>query len=274
MTLREQIQADTTLAIPALTELLKAKIDGDSALRARVAARKAETAAASQARWDKWATDARVDWDASPTTLPRLAAFAGIASMGTVFTAFSAFTPAATSAALYYMLHSTLATAAIFLIADLVTDRRGNATLTAQPRIAQQGLIAALFFANAIALAGMPPLSGFLGKLMVMDALRADAALIWSVILVSSFLMVLGFGRAGSTLFWKSHATGEPADPGRRPEPLAFAAIGGLIAGLVLLALFVTAIGLLLAALVYFLRDINQALRALGLEVRRCLPDA
>ena len=70
---RLQIQADTTLAIPALTELLKAKIDGDSALRARVSARKAETAAAGQARWDKWATDARVDWDASPTTLPRLA---------------------------------------------------------------------------------------------------------------------------------------------------------------------------------------------------------
>lgn len=172
------------------------------------------------------------------TTLPRLAAFSGIASMGTIFTAFAAFTPEATSAALYYLLHSTLATAAVFLIADLVTDRRGNATLTAQPRIAQQGLIAALFFANAIALAGMPPLSGFIGKLMVLDALRADAALIWTVILASSFLMVLGFGRAGSTLFWKSHATGEPADPHHSSEPLAFAAIGGLLAGLVLLTIF------------------------------------
>lgn len=44
-------------------------------------------------------------------------------------------------------------------------------------------------------------------------------------------------------------------------------------AGLVLLALFVAAISLLLGALVYFLRDINQALNALGLEVRRALPD-
>lgn len=172
------------------------------------------------------------------TTLPRLAAFSGIASMGTIFTAFAAFTPAATSAALYYLIHSTLATAAIFLIADLVTDRRGNATLTAQPRIAQQGLIAALFFANGIALAGMPPLSGFLGKLLVLDALRADAALIWTVILVSSFLMVLGFGRAGSVLFWKSHATGDAPDSGRNPEPLAFVAIGGLLAGLIALTIF------------------------------------
>lgn len=172
------------------------------------------------------------------TTLPRLAAFAGIASMGTIFIAFSAFTPQATAAALYYMMHSTLAAAAIFLIADLVTDRRGNGTLTAQPRFAQQGLIAALFFANAIALAGMPPLSGFIGKLLVMDALRDNAVLVWSVILVSSFFMVLGFGRAGSVLFWKSHAVGEPADTHHSAEPLAFVAIGGLLAGLVGLTIF------------------------------------
>jgi multicomponent K+:H+ antiporter subunit D len=164
--------------------------------------------------------------------LPRLAAFAGIASMGTLFTAMAAGTPQATSAALYYMIHSTLATAALFLIADLITDRRQNGTLTAQPRIAQQGLIAAVFFVSAIALAGMPPLSGFIGKLLVMDALRADAPLIWSVILGSGLLMVLGFARAGSTLFWKSHATGEDAAP-HDSEPLAFAAIGALLAGLV-----------------------------------------
>jgi len=172
------------------------------------------------------------------TTLPRLAAFAGIASMGTIFTAFAAFTPEATGAALYYMIHSTLATAAIFLIADMVSDRRGNATLTAQPRIAQQGLLAALFFANAIALAGMPPLSGFIGKLMVMDALREQAALIWSVILGSSFLMVLGFARAGSVLFWKSHATGEAHEAPHQGEPLAFVAVGGLLAALVALTVF------------------------------------
>ena len=170
-------------------------------------------------------------------SLPRLAAFAGIASMGTLFTAMAAGTPQATSAALYYMIHSTLATAALFLIADLITDRRQNGTLTAQPRIAQQGLIAAFFFVSAIALAGMPPLSGFIGKLLVMDALRADAPLIWSVILGSGLLMVLGFARAGSTLFWKSHATGEDAAP-HDSEPVAFVAIGGLLAGLVVLTVF------------------------------------
>ncbi|NOT24883.1 MAG: thiamine pyrophosphate-binding protein [Acidobacteria bacterium] len=70
---RLQILADTTLAIPALTTLLKARIDADPALPPRIAARTAATAAASRVRWDKWTEDAKVDWDASPTTLPRLA---------------------------------------------------------------------------------------------------------------------------------------------------------------------------------------------------------
>jgi multicomponent K+:H+ antiporter subunit D len=39
-------------------------------------------------------------------------------------------------------------------------------------------------------------------------------------------------------LFWKSHAVGEPADPHHSAEPLAFVAIGGLLAGLVGLTVF------------------------------------
>lgn len=68
-----QILADTTLAIPALTRLLAARIADDEALFIRIEARRAETAATSQALREKWARDAKVDWDASPITLPRLA---------------------------------------------------------------------------------------------------------------------------------------------------------------------------------------------------------
>jgi multicomponent K+:H+ antiporter subunit D len=156
------------------------------------------------------------------TTLPRLVAFAAIASMGTAFTAIAGFTPQTTAAALYYILHSTLATAALFLIADMVTRRRANADLTPQPPIAGSGLIAALFLAGAVALAGLPPLSGFIGKLLILQ---------------SSFTMILGFSRAGSLLFWKAHASqGEPAE--HPPEPLALTAIGALFAALVALTVF------------------------------------
>lgn len=169
-------------------------------------------------------------------TLPRQVAFGGIASMGMAFTALAAFTPATTAAALYYILHSTLATAAMFLIADLVTRRRRHARLdAATPAIAQSGLIGALYLAAAIALAGMPPLSGFVGKLLILDAFRADAALIWSLVLTSSFLMILGYARAGSLLFWKPAA--EETKPAK-PEPLAFAATFALLAALAALTIF------------------------------------
>ncbi len=163
------------------------------------------------------------------TTLPRLAAFTGIASMGTVFAAIAHFTPTATAAALYYILHSTLATALIFLVADLISRRRATGRLDDCPPVAQGGLMGALFLAASIALAGMPPLSGFVGKLLILDAWRDHAFAVWSAILVSSFLMILGLARAGSHLFWKP--VGEA--PKAKAEPLALLATLGLVAALV-----------------------------------------
>src|SRR5213593_1623760 len=54
-----RVMADTTLAIPMLTALLKARI--------------AEVSAKTDSRRAKWAQQAKEDWDASPITLPRLA---------------------------------------------------------------------------------------------------------------------------------------------------------------------------------------------------------
>jgi len=167
------------------------------------------------------------------TTLPRLAAFAGIASMGLAFTAIAAFTPQTTAAALYYILHSTLATAILFLVADLVTRRRAHGRLDSAAPIAQSGLLAALFLAAATAMAGLPPLSGFIGKLLILDAFRDQAPLVWTVILGASFLMILGFARAGSTLFWKPEGAAPPAIA----EPFAVGAAFSLLAGLAALTL-------------------------------------
>ena len=166
-------------------------------------------------------------------TLPRLAAFAGIASMGTVFLGLAQFTPTATTAALYYLLHSTLATALLFLLSDLVSRRRAHLHLDRPAPVAQSGLTAAVFLAAAIALAGLPPLSGFIGKLLILDAWRDQAALIWPAVLISSFVMVLGLSRAGSLVFWK--ASDQPPPPAPAPEPLAIAATFALLAGLVAL---------------------------------------
>lgn len=194
----------------------------------------------------------------------RLMAFAAIASMGTLLIALSLFTPQGVAAAMYYMIHSTLTAGLIFLIADLIMERRGGAIVPQRP-MPQVGLIASLFFIGAIALAGMPPLSGFLGKLMVLDAAR-DARLgdmtwaIWAFILVSSLITIVGLARAGAILFWKSFDASfvdlpedeeEPEDDNDarlEPDPdepapetypgLAFAAVFGLIGGIIALTIF------------------------------------
>ncbi len=154
--------------------------------------------------------------------LPRLVAFSALGSMGTLLLAIAAFTPAATAAGLYYLVHSTLAMAALFLISDITPHRR-------------DGLIAALYMAAAVAMAGMPPLSGFVGKLLVMDALRDNAPVAWSFILLSSLLTILGLARLGSGLFWKAE---EPERALSRTAPFAplasalcIAALGALTLG-------------------------------------------
>ena len=176
-----------------------------------------------------------------------LIGFSVVGSMGTLLVAVAAFSPDAISAALYYMVHSTFAAACLFLIADLVVTRRTQDRLIPEPATVQNGLFAALFFAAAIAMAGMPPLSGFLGKLLVMDALRAPGMIgwAWTAILVGSLLTILGFARAGSTLFWKSTAMMPETDtsaledtppPNRAtalqvaPSMAALAALAGLAA--------------------------------------------
>ena len=52
--------------------------------------------------------------------------------------------------------------------------RRGGAgdRLVAAPPFAQLDLLAGLFFLAAIATVGLPPLSGFVGKLLILEALR------------------------------------------------------------------------------------------------------
>jgi len=63
-----RILADTTLAIPALSALLKGKVRRDQVAERRAAAEQLGRKARAQ-----WEREAREDWDASPITLPRLA---------------------------------------------------------------------------------------------------------------------------------------------------------------------------------------------------------
>ena len=166
--------------------------------------------------------------------LDRLVAFSVIGSMGMVMISIALFTPEGIAAALYYIVHSTLAGAALFLISDLVRTGRANLEFTEQPVMSGNAVTAALFFVGAIAMAGLPPLSGFLGKLLVLNASFESNLMvwIWVIVLGSSLISILGFARAGSILFWKAHSVApfDDSEVAPRPANLSYVAVGGLVA--------------------------------------------
>ena len=66
-------------------------------------------------------------------------------------------------------------------------------------------MVALLFMIAAIGVTGLPPLSGFIGKLLILDSVADLPSWSWSwtVILLTTLVGVIGFARAGSSIFWK-----------------------------------------------------------------------
>jgi multicomponent K+:H+ antiporter subunit D len=139
-------------------------------------------------------------------TLERLVAWLTVASVGTVLAAVGLFTGDAWAAALYYMANSTLVVAGLFLLAELVAAQRGDAADRLEPssRVAQPALLGLMMLLAAASAAGLPPLPGFIGKLMLLEAASVHAwqAAVWTVVLCVGFLTLIGLARAGSILFW------------------------------------------------------------------------
>jgi len=66
---------------------------------------------------------------------------------------------------------------------------------------------ALLYLATAVGAAGLPPLSGFLGKAMVLAATPAHAAaVLWPAVLISSLLLIVALSRTGTRLLWAEPA--------------------------------------------------------------------
>ena len=139
-------------------------------------------------------------------TLERLVAWLTVASVGTVLVAVGLYDTASWSAALYYMVNSTLVVAGLFLLAELVAAQRGDVADQLRPAspVAQPTVLGLLLLLAAASAAGLPPLPGFIGKLMLLEAASAHAwqAAVWTTVLAVGFLTLVGLARAGSILFW------------------------------------------------------------------------
>jgi multicomponent K+:H+ antiporter subunit D len=173
-------------------------------------------------------------------TLLDLVCYSLIASMGTLLIAIGLTSAGGLAAALYYAVQSTITSAALFLLAGLlVKGKEGRAPFSAPAQPLQhETLFAGLYFLLAIAMVGMPPLAGFIGKLLILDAGRAGPhlAMVWPAILITSLLLIIGFTRAGSQMFWNKPRA-EAAKPRRMPI-VPTVVIAGMIAVLAALSLF------------------------------------
>ncbi len=169
-------------------------------------------------------------------TLRHLAANLVMVSVGSLLLMVATATETATSAGLYYLVHSTLATALIFLVAGLVVNQRGKAEdrLVSARAMPQATLIGTVFFIAALALIGMPPLSGFIGKALMMQATldAGEAGWIWPPLLISSLAALVMLSRTGSTLFWRTRE-GKPGTA--EVHPLQWAGIAVLLVALLAL---------------------------------------
>lgn len=158
--------------------------------------------------------------------LRRFVGFMVLSSIGTLLIAIAMLNTQAWSAALYYLVHSTLIAAAFYLFCGWITAQRGSFKdhLKVAPKIKQEKAAAFTYFTIALMMAGLPPFSGFLGKVFILQATAETPYQGWiiAVILIVSLLSIIAFTRVGFILFWRA------SPPEENPKESAYIAYQSL----------------------------------------------
>ena len=173
-----------------------------------------------------------------------------VGSAGVLALALGLGSPQALAAALYYLVHSTLALGAFFLLADWVRRHRGGSDALARSTpMARSTLLGGLFALLAVAAAGLPPLGGFLGKALLLAYSEPEgrAVVLWVCVLVASLLNIIALARAGSRLFWRGQgaavASIPPAMPATGERFALFLLLGGVLVATLFAARLVDYVG-------------------------------
>ena len=174
--------------------------------------------------------------------LRKLTANLVIVSVGTLVALVAVQSVEASSAAIYYLVHSTLVTAALFILADLIGRQRGNVadSIIAGPPVCQPRLLGVCFLIAGIAVIGMPPLSGFIGKVWLLKAtLNAEYTMVfWPLYLLASLAIMVGVTKAGSTVFWHHQDKVTESFEQIRVHPAQLAALLILVSSAPLMTVF------------------------------------
>jgi multicomponent Na+:H+ antiporter subunit D len=134
--------------------------------------------------------------------------------------------PAAVAATIFYVVHHIIVKSSLFLVSGVAE------TVTGRTKLKEMGGVLALapgaallFFVAALSLAGMPPFSGFLAKLVVLRAaLEGHRFAIVLVAVLTSFLTLLSMMKIWGYAFWGAPRRAEAA-PGWRGPAVASAVL-------------------------------------------------
>ncbi|WP_210751709.1 Na+/H+ antiporter subunit D [Nocardiopsis alborubida] len=153
------------------------------------------------------------------TDIKRLLSFTLISHIGYMVFGVALGSEQGMAGAVFYVAHHITVQTTLFLITGLI-ERRGGSTsldhLGGLVRIAP--ILAVLFFVPAMNLGGIPPLSGFLGKLGLIQAgVEAGTPLAYTLVgasVLTSLLTLYVISRVWNYAFWRTPSEGMVAEPG------------------------------------------------------------
>lgn len=113
------------------------------------------------------------------------------------------------SGAIYYVAHHIVVQTTLFLVVGLIERQAGASTLQRLGGLATASpLLAFVFVVPALNLGGIPPFSGFIGKVALMEAgAQNGSVLAWTLVgggVVTSLLTLYVVARVWTKAFWRS----------------------------------------------------------------------
>jgi multicomponent Na+:H+ antiporter subunit D len=159
----------------------------------------------------------------------RVLSFNLVSHIGYTTASLTLLTPAALAGAVFYVLHHIVVITNLYLVSGVMLRLRRTTDMTGLGGLYRdQPLVAVLAMIPIFSLAGVPPLSGFLGKLAIVDgAFAAGAHWVGGLVLLVGLLTLLSMGRVWAECFWGPAAEGmDQGSPGA-PLLVTIAALSG-----------------------------------------------
>ncbi|GAA2233770.1 Na+/H+ antiporter subunit D [Herbiconiux moechotypicola] len=141
----------------------------------------------------------------------RLLSFTLVSHIGYMIFGVAIGTELAMGATIYYIVHHIAVQTALFLVVGLIERVGGSTSITRLGGLLKKApFVAALFFIGALNLGGIPPFSGFLGKVGLFEAgAQSPSPLVYALLAagaITSLLTLYALMRVWNMAFWRPKA--------------------------------------------------------------------